>query len=245
MTGPGAGPLALIGSDEFESWAEDGERLLLSLADGDGSVAILPLASAPEGETYADWAHKGLTHFAGLGVPARVVEVKERGDAFKEEVIGDLDRVSLVFFSGGNPAFLADAVTATPLGDALLRVLERGAALVGCSAGACLFGEAGPESVTDAIQEDRWVGGLRLLPGVWVVPHWDALGDDVREYFLWHIPARGVALGIDERTMLARAHDRWVVRGDGTVFARVAGRELRLRDGDEAPLDALAATTGV
>lgn len=239
MTGPVVAPMALLGSGEFEPWASEGERLLLSLATGDGSVAILPLASAPEGETYADWAHKGLTHFEELGIPARVVEIKERGDAFKEELIAELERVSVIFFSGGNPAFLADAVTGTPLGELMLATLDRGAALAGCSAGACLFGEASPESVTDRIEEDTWVAGMRLLPGVWVVPHWDALGDRVREYFLSRIPASGVTLGVDERTMLVRAPDRWMVFGDGTVFVRAGGDEIRFLAGDEMPPEAL------
>jgi cyanophycinase len=243
LTGPVVAPMALLGSDEFEPWASDGERLLLSLATGDGSVAILPLASAPEGETYADWAHKGLWHFEALGIPARVVEVKERGDAFKEELLGELERVSVIFFSGGNPAFLADAVTGTPLGGVLLATLDRGAALAGCSAGACLFGEASPESVTDRIEEDGWVSGMRLLPGVWVVPHWDALGDGVREYFLSRIPPSGVALGIDENTMLVRAPDRWVVFGEGSVFVRAGDEEIRLRAGEMSPKMLLPATS--
>jgi cyanophycinase len=239
MIGPVVAPMALLGSGEFEPWADEGERLLLALATGDGSIAILPLASAPEGETYADWAHKGLTHFEELGIPARVVEIKERGDAFKEELIGELERVSVIFFSGGNPAFLADAVTGTPLGELLFATLNRGAALAGCSAGACLFGEASPESVTDRIEEDTWVAGMRMLPGVWVVPHWDALGDRVREYFLSRIPPSGVTLGIDERTMLVRAPDRWMVFGDGSVFVRTRREERRLRRGDEMTPEAL------
>jgi cyanophycinase len=245
VSGTASGPIALLGSGEFEPWAEEGERLLLSVAAGDGSVAILPLASAPEGETYADWAHKGLEHFHELGIPARVIEVKERGDALKPEVFGQLARASLTFFSGGNPAFLADAVTGTPLGRALLDALDRGAGVAGCSAGACLFGEAAPESVTDRIEEDRWVGGLRLLPGVWVIPHWDALGEDVQQYFLSHVPATGIALGIDERTMLIRAARRWTVHGSGSVFLRAAGREERLHGGDEVPLGSIPLPSGV
>jgi hypothetical protein len=55
MTGTVVAPMALLGSGEFEPWAEEGDLLLLSLATGDGSAAILPLASAPEGETYPEW----------------------------------------------------------------------------------------------------------------------------------------------------------------------------------------------
>jgi cyanophycinase len=232
-------PIALLGSGEFEPWAEEGERLVLSAANGDGSVAILPLASAPEGETYADWAHKGLEHFADLGVPARVIEVKESGDAFKREVFDQLERASLTFFSGGNPAYLAESLTGTPLGRALLDSLERGAALAGCSAGACLMGEAAPESVTDRIDEHLWVAGLRLLPSVWVIPHWDALREDVREYFLTHIPAGGIAVGIDESTMLVRIADSWSIHGEGSVFVRADGRAMRARPGDQLAPGAL------
>jgi cyanophycinase len=231
------GPIALLGSGEFEPWAADGDRLLLTLATGDGSVAILPLASAPEGETYADWAHKGLTHFDDIGVPARVIEVKERGDAFKEDLLGELDRVSVVYLSGGNPAFLADAVVGTPLGDALLGAVDRGAGLAGCSAGACLIGEASPESVTDRIDEEAWMAGLRLLPGVWVVPHWDALGEETRRYFVSRIPASGIVLGIDEATMLIGGQGGWVVFGAGSVFIRSPDGEGRWGAADAIPID--------
>jgi len=88
--------------------------------------------------------------------------------------------------------------------------------------------------------------GERLLPSlaagdgsVAMVPHWDALGDPVREYFLSRIPPSGVALGIDENTMLVRAPDRWVVFGDGSVSVRAGGDEIRLRAGGEMPPEAL------
>jgi cyanophycinase-like exopeptidase len=130
-------------------------------------------------------------------------------------------------------------VTGTPLGRALLDALERGAALAGCSAGACLMGEAAPESVTDQIDEHRWVAGLRLLPGVWVVPHWDALGDDVREYFLTRIPAEGIAIGIDENTMLVRVAGTRSIHGRGSVFVRADGRSMSVRAGDRLEPGAL------
>ena len=130
-------------------------------------------------------------------------------------------------------------MTGTPLGRALLDALERGAALAGCSAGACLMGEAAPESVTDEIDEHLWVPGLRLLPGVWVVPHWDALRDDVREYYLTRIPAEGIAVGIDESTMLVRFADTWSIHGEGSVVVRAGGRNVHLRHGAEFPPGAL------
>src|SRR5207237_5626321 len=44
----------LQGSGEFEPWTADVERRALAGAVGDGSVAILPTASAPEGDEGCD-----------------------------------------------------------------------------------------------------------------------------------------------------------------------------------------------
>ena len=63
-----SGPLALLGSGEFEPWTEPVDRMLLEAADGDASVALFPTASAPEGETYAGGADKGLRHYERLGI---------------------------------------------------------------------------------------------------------------------------------------------------------------------------------
>ena len=239
MTEPVGGTLGLMGSGEFEPWSEHAERVLLSRASGAGSVAILPLASAPEGEVYAEWAHKGLEHFASLGIAARVVEVKERGDAFRPELLNDLERASLIFFSGGTPGYLADAVTGTPLGEALTRALERGASLVGCSAGACLFGEAAPESMTGNVEEHLWVQGLRLVPNACVFPHWDALDryrDGNRDSFRSSVPPDGLLIGVDEQTILVGRGDRWQVYGGGAVTVGWRGRERAFREGHEVRL---------
>lgn len=237
-----------MGSGEFEPWSEEAERALLSRSSGDGSVAILPLASAPEGEVFADWALKGLEHYASLGIAARVVEVKERGDAFRPELVEELERPSMIFFSGGTPAFLADAVAGSPLGEALTRALERGASLVGCSAGACLMGEAAPKSMTDDVVEHLWVQGLRLVPNVWIFPHWDVLDgyrDGNRDYFRSNVPADGVWIGVDERTILVGRGDDWRVFGLGAVVVGWRGHERAYRDGQALRLRAIAAPDDV
>jgi cyanophycinase len=240
MTTPIGGVLGLMGSGEFEPWAEEAERAVLERANGDGSVAIIPLAAALEGETFSDWAAKGLRHYERLGVPARVVEFKTRSDAHDETLLVQLDRASVIFLSGGTPAFLADAVAGSPLGESITRALERGAGVVGCSAGACLLGEAAPESVTDAVDERLWVQGLRLVPNAWVVPHWDALDrytGGLRAYFRSRVPPDGVLIGVDERTMLVGRGEAWRVFGEGTATVGWRGAErvvpagsLRLRD---------------
>jgi hypothetical protein len=72
----GPGSLALIGSGEFEPWTDDLDRLLLTRATCDGSVVIVPTASANEGHTFAAWGEKGLDHYANLGVPSRMCSIR-------------------------------------------------------------------------------------------------------------------------------------------------------------------------
>src|SRR5262245_63445341 len=55
----------LLGSGEFEPWTHDVESRVLAEASGDGSVVILPTASAPDGDAVFDrWAKMGLDHYA-------------------------------------------------------------------------------------------------------------------------------------------------------------------------------------
>jgi cyanophycinase-like exopeptidase len=229
MTEP-SGPIALLGSGEFEPWTEPVDRALLSAAtSGDGTVAIVPTASALEGATFDDWARKGLEHYARLGVPARVIDLRGRDDAERADVVAGIDRASLIFFSGGNPAYLASTLGGSPFWAAVEARLAEGAAYAGCSAGACVAGAFAPDSVTGFVWEEGWVPGLELLPGVWVLPHFDALDRHrpaLRDYFLSRVPEAGRALGIDERTALVRRDAAWEVIGDGGAFLS-RGRSAR------------------
>jgi cyanophycinase-like exopeptidase len=100
--------MALLGSGEFEPWTEEVDRWLLDRASGDGSVLILPAASAPEGdEVFNRWAEMGLRHYEGLGIPAEVLQLKTKDDAQRADMSSRLDEASVAYFSGGNPAYLA------------------------------------------------------------------------------------------------------------------------------------------
>jgi cyanophycinase len=212
--------IALLGSGEFEPWTEEVDRWLLDRATGDGTVLILPAASAPEGDGIFDsWASMGLAHFGGLDIPAEVVPLKTRQDAERPEFATRLSSASMVYFSGGNPAYLAGTLSGTPFWGEVLAAMSRGMAYTGCSAGVASLGELAVDSATgDFTSKDIWKPGLRLFRRTQFGPHWDALDTYIpglRRFFVKAIPDEWRLLGIDEHTAVMGDGAEWRVAGAG------------------------------
>jgi cyanophycinase-like exopeptidase len=210
----------LLGSGEFEPWTEPVDRWLLKRATGDGSVLILPAASAPEGdEVFERWATMGLERYDELGIPADVVPLKDRDDAERPDLIRMLEGASMAFFSGGNPAHLAGVLIGSAFWEALLSHMDRGMAYAGCSGGVASLGEVAIDStIGDFDSSELWKPGLRLFPNVYIGPHWDALDRFVpglQAMFVSAVPAGSVLLGIDERTAIVGDGREWSVIGTG------------------------------
>ena len=197
--------MALLGSGEFEPWTEPVDRWLLDRASGDGSVLILPTASAPEGNQVFDmWANMGLAHYNRLGIPAEVVPLKTHEDADRPDVVSRLETASMAYFSGGNPAHLAAVLDGSAFWIALMDAMGRGLAYTGCSAGVSCLGEQAPDSsIIDPMHDDVWRPGLRLFPDVYLGPHWDTIDGYIpglRDFIVRSVPSESRLLGIDERT---------------------------------------------
>lgn len=228
--------MALLGSGEFEPWTEQVDRWLLERASGDGSVLILPLASAPEGDEVFDrWATLGLTHYESLGIAAEVIPLKTKSDADRRALAGRLDTASVAYFSGGNPAYLAGALSGSRFWEGLLRAMDRGMAYVGCSAGVASLGDVVPDStVLDFTSSELWKPGLGLFPKLFLGPHWDALNAYVpglQQLFISAVPAGHRLLAIDERTAVVGDGSEWQVMGNGGASLMEHGAWQTFRPG--------------
>jgi len=220
---------ALLGSGEFEPWTEDVDRWALERATGDGTVLILPTASAPEGDDVFDrWGRMGLEHYRDLGIPAEVLPLKGRDDAGNPDLVRRVGTASMVFFSGGNPAYLAATLVETPLWGAVLEGLGRGLAYAGCSAGIAALGDVAPDSTSsDPTSAHFWRRGLGLFPELYFGPHWDALERYVpglRASILASVPRDARMLAIDERTAVVGDGREWAVMGAGKAHLLEGGR---------------------
>jgi cyanophycinase len=220
----------LLGSGEFEPWSADVDRILLERASGDGNVLILPAASAKEGDEIFDgWGSKGLAHYESLGIPAEVVPLKTREDAGRAELVAKLDGASAVYFSGGNPAFLASVLVDTAFWVALLQAMGRGLAYIGCSAGVACLGDTAPDSDAQRFGDGFWRPGLGVFHGVWFGPHWDAVDvyvPGLSDFIVSSVPPGETLFAIDENTAAVGDGAHWSVMG-------VAGVHIH-RDGEWA-----------
>jgi len=226
------GRFLLLGSGEFEPWAAEAERFALSGATGDGSVAVLATASAREGDAvFERWLGMGVAHYDSTGIAARAVRVRTRADALDPGVARMLDDVSMVFFSGGSPKYLAQTMTGTRLWDSVRRLVDRGGVFAGCSAGAMIAGASGLRF--------PFASGLDLLPATALGVHWDALSAWwirwLRDLAPRRVPSHVRFVGVAEHTAIASEGDAWRVFGSGTVDMRY-GRERRaFADGERFP----------
>lgn len=235
---------ALLGSGEFLPWARAVDDWCVRSAAADSDrVLIVPTASAPEGnDVVRRWAESGTAHYRELGLLPVVSKLRAREDAFNHEIVGEVAGSRLIFFSGGNPGYLAETCAETPFWDAVLEAVAHGTALAGCSAGAVFLGATAPFVANERIH--RWVPGVGALPRAYVLPHFDALDSfepGLRSMLLGLRPPGTITVGIDEDTALCGDGEHWRVTGKGAVWIGEDGNFLSAcQDGETVtlPLDA-------
>ena len=232
--------LLLLGSGEFLPWAADAERFALGSATGDGSVAVLATASAKEGNAVYDrWTQQGMAHFSSIGVRATALSVRRREDALDREVARRLADVSMVFFSGGKPGYLAQVLHSSPLWETIKGLLARGGVFAGCSAGAMIAG-ATSGSDGDPRLPLMFRSGLGLVPSTVFGVHWDAFAGRglgwLRNVLVWRLPRSVRLIGIAEETAIASDDLGWRVFGRGAVEVRDGAINSSYREPEVIPL---------
>ena len=230
---------SLLGSGEFQPWSEPVDRRLLEEADGDGRVLILPTASAPEGkDVFERWGSLGLAHFSRLEAPAEVLELRTREDTDDPRLLEKLEGASAVYFSGGNPAYLAATLADSDFLDAMLKQLDRGMAYAGCSAGVACLSEKTFDSDTTEM-EDVWKPGLGLVPRTVFAPHWNMVNTwmpGASDFILGSVPDGYTFVGLDEDTAMIGTGSTWEVLGRSGIHVRRGEESETYLQGDRFDL---------
>ncbi len=229
------GPVGLVGAGEFLPEMDVFDRGLL---DGSGAgrprVAIVPTASYPDGEeTFQRWAALGIEHFTRLGAEVEAVLARNRSEAddvAHAQAVGEAD---LIYFSGGKPAHLLETLLDSALWSAALAANERGAALVGCSAGAIVLAARQVDLRRFMLPWPlRWRDALGVVPGAAVFPHYDAWPEPFTALMALQAPRDILVLGIDEGTAVVGRDGRWQVQGRSRATVWRGRRRERHRAGE-------------
>ena len=229
------GAVALVGSGEFlPAMTSFDIGLLGATGRSRPRVAILPTASWPDGEAAFDrWASMGVAHFSGLGAEVEPVRVRDRLDADDGANVQAIGEADLIYLSGGKPAHLSATLDGSALGWALRYAHERGAVIVGCSAGAMALGDRHFDfRRRKLVWPLRWRNGLGLVPGAAVIPHYDAWPEPLCALIALQAPRGSVLLGIDEETAIVGRDGSWQVHGGARVTVWRGRRRERFRAGD-------------
>jgi cyanophycinase len=210
-----AGPIALVGSGEFLPVMEGVDGALL--AGRPPRAVFLPTASAPEGPERVDyWMRLGTEHYRRLGTEPVPLAVLDRRDADDPANAAAVAGAGLVYLSGGNPGYLADTLRGTAVLGAVVAAWRAGAALAGCSAGACAL---------TALADDTETGdtrpGLAVVPELVVLPHFDRIEGwrpGIVDRWAAGLAPGQILVGIDEETALISGDGGWRVGGRQKVW---------------------------
>jgi len=227
------GALALVGSGEYLPVMQDLESELLKSGVNNGKAnrfLQIPTAAGRESSTRLDyWRNLGEEQCRRIGAVQNFLPVFNREDAFNNEIVEKVKGAGLIYFSGGDPHYLASTLIDTPLWDAIRSEWESGTSLAGCSAGAMVMSTEIPNFRK---LRDESTLGFNLLPNIRVIPHYN-------KFFGW-IPdsaakivmkaPEGVSLiGIDEDTALVTGLSSETTLNDGSwqVVGKAAVHILR------------------
>lgn len=235
------GPVALVGSGEFlDSMRAIDEALL---AGRPRRAVILPTAAAEEGEERIRyWMDLGSHHFEAMDVRPVPLRVLTRDDADDPQLAAMIAGAGLVYLSGGDPGYLADTLRDTTVWGAIVAAWQAGAALAGCSAGACALSAVASRMRNGTSRPGR---GLGIVPELTVLPHFDRIEawvPGIIERVRAEAPAGTLVVGIDEDTALVGGPVRFVVQGRRSVW-EIDGDGSRRRFPAGATVDLLSAAS--
>jgi cyanophycinase len=226
--------VALVGAGEFSpAMAEFDGHLLGLTGRARPRVAVLPTASAPDGEeVFRRWAAMGVTHFSALGAEVEPVLVRDAASAADPSHVQAIGEADLIYLSGGKPGYLRAILAGSPAGAAISAALARGTIVAGCSAGAMVLAARQWEPPAVAVPWPiRWRPALGFLDDIVVIPHYDAWPEPFSALIALQAPNGSAVLGIDERTAIVGRDGAWQVHGEARVTVWHGRHRERFRAG--------------
>jgi len=231
--------LALFGSGEYLPQMAEFEKSLIDDGIKNGKKPIyiqIPTAAGRESEVrLKHWRELGREQAEKIGAESIFLPIYDRDGANNLEYADQIRDSALVYFSGGDPNYLADSLVDTPVWKAVYENYLSGGSIAGCSAGAMVLSSHIPNF---RLSKSEPTVGLNLIPQIRVIPHFDKFFKWIPESaakILLNIPSDGILIGIDELTALTKRSNSniWQVSGKAKVHLLKGVKEQQLVAGGE------------
>ena len=173
------GSLALVGSGEYLPEMAELEKSLIQdgLNHGKANKFIqIPTAAGRESKDRLEfWRELGARQASLIGTEQIFLPIFDRESANSHEYADLISDGALIYMSGGDPHFLAETLTGTPVWKAIIKNWHSGGSLAGCSAGAMVMSSEIPNF---RILKHGPTPGLDVIGNIRVIPHFN-------KFFKW------------------------------------------------------------
>lgn len=212
------GLIALLGSGEYLPVMNNVDSYLLANCGANGRtprVVCLPTAAGQESDSsITRWSNMGVEHFTRLGADVRAVPVTDADSANEQSHASAVEEADVIYFSGGDPAYLHQTMKDSLVWKSAQKVWERGGVYAGCSAGAMILGNKIPDFRALGL---RSISAFEIVPAAFIIPHFDAF-PMLWKPLLFALRRRlrdgEILLGIDEDTaIVGKLGEEWTVMG--------------------------------
>lgn len=238
------GALALVGSGEYLPVMQDLESALINSGISNGKLnrfLQIPTAAGEESqERLQFWESRGAEQARRIGTVQDFLPIYNREDAFNPKYISRVKDAALIYFSGGDPGYLANSLHETPLWEEIKKNWLAGASLAGCSAGAMALSSDVPNFFR---MKTEGIPGLNIIPQIRSIPHYNKFFGwipDSAAKIVMKAPDGTLIIGIDEDTALVTGLDAdtslsentWKVYGEGSVHILSGAPTARFEFGE-------------
>jgi len=232
------GSLALIGSGEYLESMSAFEKSLIDDGVKNGKTPLyiqIPTAAGQESQTRLKyWEDLGRAQAELIGVESIFLPIFNREDANNPKYAQLVRDSALIYFSGGDPHYLAQSIIDTPLWQAIVENWQTGGSLAGCSAGAMVLSSDIPNF---RLSKSEPTKGLNLISNVRIIPHFDKFFRWIPESaanLLLHVPSDSILIGIDEQTAIVKRFDsdHWQVAGKAKAHILKGLPKAQLAEGE-------------
>lgn len=213
--------LIIIGGAEDK---KNSKVILKEISDAilskNGNLVIAPTASQIPDEIENIY----LNVFKELGIEKiKILNIKDRSDAYKEENIEIIRNADLIFFTGGDQLRITSVLGGTPIYQTLIQKFANGCIFAGTSAGAAVMSEV-MISHGDGKNAPRQKG-ISLAPGLGFIEnciidqHFEERGRIGRLMTSIAQNPQKLGIGIDEDTaIIVNDQNKFRVIGSGAVY---------------------------